>query len=289
MENLDTFAPDVNIQETMAAPAETTEPVNEAPEPEQKAAEAPNETPEAVEEKKVNLGALHEARRREREYRDKYQELEKQSAERFAALEKRLEDLKPKPEVPTFEENPAEHLRVRTEEIAARQKAFDDARTAQESAFSEQAKQRQAIQSMTSEMERHEVEFRGKTPDYDAAISHLQAVSESNLLAMGITDAAERRRITYQQFLQLTANALDKGQDPAQMAYTFAKNYGYKMKVDETRKVKAMADGQSSTQNMGNGKADMPFDIRSLANMDDDEFDAAIANDANWRKIIRQT
>ena len=85
------------------------------------------------------------------------------------------------------------------------------------------------------------------------------------------------------------ANALDKGQDPAQIAYTFAKNYGYKMKVDDTRKVKAMADGQSSTQNMGNGKADMPFDIRNLANMDDDEFDAAIANDANWRKIIRQT
>ena len=296
--DLEEFAPSVDIQKELdAAPDSPTidldKPVDEpvSQEPEVKASETP-ETPETKEpeQKQVPLAALAEARRQAKEMRAKAEESERIHAQQIADLNAKLEKLiNPPSPVPSFDENPAENLRQRQERLEAenaqRQEYFAQQQRQQE----EQQKQQQVIGYISSEMEKAETEFTAKTPDYLEAVSYLRQVSEKNLRAQGVTNPADIQRITYEQALGMAANAIKSGLNPAEVAYNFAKNYGYQHKVDATKQVKAMAEAQSRTQNMGNGKSDVPFSIAALASMDNEQLDEVIANDKNWAKIVRQS
>lgn len=294
MENLSTFAPPVDIPQEDAPIAEApeqesppepvTESVTEAPQE-----EAQEKPPEPEKPKTVPLAALHEAREQTRKFRELAEQREREAAERFAALEAKLNALvnPPKP-VPSFEENPAEYLRHQTEEVARKQRESDEAQAKIRQQTEEQNRVQAVVQEVTSKMQMSEAEFRAAHPDYDDAVAYLQQVADQNLQVAGIDDAAARRRIAWEQSLQLTANALSKGQNPAEVAYKFAKNYGYKPKADATKVIETAAKGNSKTQSLGNGKAESAFSLKQLENMDDDEFNTLIADDTKWRKMIRQ-
>lgn len=292
MENLSTFAPPVDIPQEDAPIAEAPEqesppePVTETVAPQEEAQEKP---PEPEKPKTVPLAALHEAREQTRKFRELAEQREREAAERFAALEAKLNALvnPPKP-VPSFEENPAEYLRHQTEEVARKQREIDEAQAEARRQDQEKARERAVVQEVTSRMQMSETEFRVAHPDYDDAVAYLQQVADQNLQVAGIADANERRKIAWEQSLQLTANALSKGQNPAEVAYKFAKNYGYKPKADATKVIETAAKGNSKTQSLGNGKAESAFSLKQLENMDDDEFNTLIADDTKWRKMIRQ-
>ena len=153
--NLENFAPDVNVQDTMDAPAETAE-VSRETETTETPADTKVDTPETTEvkeQKTVPIVALHEARKQNQELKARYEEVERQAAERYAALEKRLDLIANPPKtVPTFEENPAEHLRQQTEELRANQKRIDEERAEREKQFTRQTQEQQALQTITTKM-----------------------------------------------------------------------------------------------------------------------------------------
>ena len=289
MDSLDQFAPPVDIQAEMdSAPDVRIDNVPETPE----TPETPEnrvEEPEQKEEKSVPIAALAEARRHAKDMRQRMEESDKQNAERIAELTKKLELLAnpPAPE-PSFDENPAENLRQRAERLEREQAEW---RTAQENISKQtkaQQEQENVLRYVHTEMEKAEAEFSTKNPDYQDATKYLMEVSAKNLRASGITDAKQIQQISYQQALGMAANAIQQGLNPAEVAYQFARNYGYSPKVDASRQIKAMSDAQSITQNMGNGKPETSFSIAALAQMDDDELSEAIADNKIWSKIKAQ-
>lgn len=311
--NLDSFAPPVDIQAELDAAPETPEaPADDVPRETSRetlrvaqridhAEDAPSDKPETGDAedtvdpdkpkggKMVPLGTLAEARRHTKELRAQMEERGRAHEVALAELNKKIEALaNPPPPEPSFEENPAENLRQRQERLEREQQAWSQARQQQEERTQEETRQRQVLSFVNTEMAKAETEFTAKTPDYMEAVNYLRVVSEKNLRAQGVTDPAMIAKITYDQSLGMAANAINKGLNPAEVAYKFAQNYGYSPKVDATRQIKAMAEAQSMTQTMGNGKPDTPFSLSALAQMDDAEFDAAIQDNKTWSKIVRQ-
>jgi len=288
--DLETFAPSVDIQAEMdAAPAET--PAEQPTEqPVENAAPEQTDTPAPEHEvKTVPIAALAEARRQAKELRQKQEEAERNHAAQIAELNAKLERLvNPPPPEPSFDENPAENLRQRQERLETEQRAWKEEQQKRAQETERETQQRQVLNFVNTEVEKAESAFVAKQPDYMEAVNYLKSVSEKNLRASGITDPAMIQKITYEQSLNMAANALQQGLNPAEVAYTFAKNYGYSHRVDATKQVKAMAEAQSRTQNMGNGKPDTEFSVAALAQMNDEELSEAIADNKIWRKIVSQ-
>lgn len=296
MENMEEFAPPVDIKSEMGPePTEESTPVETLAEtpsetPEETTDESQEETsddsdePKSGKQKVVPLAALSEARRQAREIRERAERLEKEHSEQIAALNEKLERLaNPPPPEPTFDENPAENLRQRAERLEREQQEWRQAQEQTAKMQESQRQQQQALAYLNTEMEKAETQFTAKNPDYMDAVGYLRSVSEKNLRAQGVTDPTQIQRITYEQALGMAANAIQQGLNPAEVAYQFAKNYGYKAKVDATRQVKAMGEAQSRTQTLGNGSPDAPFSIAALAQMNDEDLAEAVAN--NWGKI----
>lgn len=278
---------DVNIaKELSEAPAEQA-----APEPEkQEVKEQKEEVKETKEpEKMVPYGALHEARMKEREYRDQLKKVEQEAAERFSKLEQRLQSLAAPPkEIPKFEVSPLENLKAVNEES---QTELKEVRKQLES-FNQQGEMARQEQLVRQHTQLAEAEFSKTAPDYIDAVGHLQRVVDSNLQVMGIESPAERAQIIQQQALGLAQQALKAGKSPAELVYQMAKNYGYQAKkteVKEETKIEQIKKGQESSQSLGSGgKADVPLTLKSLEAMDDEDFAALVEDDKRWKKLIQQ-
>lgn len=274
---------DVNIAEELTdAPAEQS-----APEPEKQ--EIKEEVKKEPEEKMVPYGALHEARMKEREYRDQLKKVEQEASERFAKLEQRLQSLAAPPkQVPKFEESPLENLKATSEES---QSQLQEVRKQLE-AYTQQGETSRQEQLVRQQTQVAEQEFTKASPDYVDAVAHLQKVIDSNLQVMGYDDPAARAQILQQQALGLAQQALKSGKNPAELVYSMAKNYGYqpkKVEAKEETKIEQIKKGQESSQSLGSGgKADIPLTLKSLEAMDDDDFAALVEDDKRWNKLIKQ-
>ena len=301
--DMENFAPSVDIQAEMGAePTDTPDVRIDAPEesrtntgeiPENSGEVPENAQPKSEEQherepKVVPIAALAEARKAAKQLREQMEERDRQNAAAIAELNAKLERFaNPPPQEPSFDENPAENLRQRQERLEKEQRAWNEERQRIAQQTEQQTRQQQAISYIITEMEKAEAEFSTKTPDYMDAVNYLRQVSEKNLRAQGVTDTARIQQITYEQSLNMAANAIQQGLNPAEVAYQFARNYGYAHKVDATKQVKAMAEAQSRTQTMGNGKPDTSFSIAALAQMSDEELGDAISDNKVWSKILK--
>lgn len=297
---LETFAPPVDIQAEMGQ--EPPEPIQTGNDTVQGAdtvsgadtveAAQGEDTIAAKEEKPEDLQerAIQAARRREKEAREKVERIEKESAERYAALEKRLNELlNPPKAVPDFNENPAEHLKHETDQVKAQLQQLEQERRQQAQAQEQAQRQQEAMRYVATEVSKAEAEFSAKTPDYQAAIEHMRKVADNNLIVAGYDDPAERAQIIQQQSLALAVASIQKGKSPAEVAYAYARNYGWTPKADASKQIAAINKANSSTQSMGNsGKSEQPLSLKALEQMDDDDFNAAIMDDKQWSKLIRQ-
>ena len=286
MDLLDSIAPDVDFNaEPEAETPETSVP--EAPEiqeaPEAKA--PPVEAPEKP-QKLVPLEALHESRIKEREWRDKAAQVERDAQERFKKLEERLERLaNPPPEVPDFAQDPAGNLKhnldaTRAEMEAMRQSA-EQSRSVQEA----QELERQ-IASTTQAAEQI---FAKDHPDYLGAVKHLQDVADRNLQMMGLDDPVARQAQIRKDALAMSFKALQMGKSPAEVAYNLAVNYGYKAtQTDTGKKIIALQEGQKTAAMPSGGSKASAVTLATLEGMDDDEFNKLVDDPSSWSKLIRQ-
>lgn len=274
---------DVNIAKEL-----TDAPVEQA-EPEVKEVAKEPEVKKEPEEKMVPYGALHEARMKEREYRDQLKKVEQEAAERFSRLEQRLQTLaSPPKQVPKFEESPLENLKANAEESQNQLKEVQK----QLESFNQQGETSRQEQLVRQSTQVAEQEFVKTSPDYADAVNHLQKVIDSNLQVMGYDDPGARAQIIQQQALGLAQQALKAGKNPAELVYQMAKNYGYatkKQEVKEETKIEQIKKGQESSQSLGSGgKADVPLTLKSLEAMDDDDFAELVGDDKRWKKLIQQ-
>lgn len=286
----DTIAPDVDIEAELAreddgaidmpAPivAETPEP--KPPEPEKVEVQPPpvEKPPPGY----VKLEALHEARAR-------IKELDRQSAEKLAALEAKLNALtNPPPAVPKFEDDPANNLRLELEKTKQELGPVKE-----ELAQTRQQREIAALEArLTRDVETHEAEYIKENPDYLQAVEHIRKVTDSNLALRGVTDPAARAAAFRRDAMALSLQALQDGKNPAELFYAMAKNMGYTKgapKADGAAKLANIEKGQKATPGMpgGGGAKIGAISIEDIGNLDDAEVDALIADDANWKKLIR--
>lgn len=296
---LENFAPAVDIQAEMGAepPAQevvadtqvvridnvSDEPTEQAEQPEQtEVKEAPKE------QKTVPLSALHEARQKNKALLEQIQSSERAAKERFDAMEAKLNQLvNPPPEIPSFEDNPAAYLKAKVEMTEAQQAEIYRVAKEQQARTQQEQQIAQITHALTEKMTEAEAEFVQQTPDYLDAMKHLRKVVDSTLEINGETNPARRAEISRQQSLLLVENALRAGQNPAEVAYKFAKAYGWSGRGDAQR-ISSIAKGTSSTQSLGNsGNKESPLSLAALAQMDDDDFNAAVSDPAKWDKIKR--
>ena len=291
---LDTFAPDVdlNAEPEAETPDVATEQQSETQESEVVAKEQQKEEQKAEEPKApklVPLEALHESRMKEREWRDKAAQIEREAQERFQKLEARLEKLvNPPPAIPKFEEDPAGHLRHQVEttqaEIAALRQTADETKKFTET--------REFEQQIAASTQAAEIAFSKEHPDYLNAVQHLQTIADKNLQMMGVEDPTVRQAQIRKDALAMSLKALQMGKSPAEVAYQLAVNYGYKAEVkpasDAAKKIEAMQAGQKTASMPAGGSKTSTLTLTAIEQMDDDEFNKIIDDPIAWSKLIKQ-
>lgn len=290
MAGFDDIAPDVDIQAEMDNPTEVVEtvdaPVVETPPtPEPVTAEVV-EVVEAPKPKPppgfVPLGALHEARERNQRITAEYEA-------KIKAIEERLEAINnPPPKVPTFDEDPANNLRM---ELDRTRKEMEPVKQ-QLQAHAEATQRQQAEARLTQEVTRAEAEFTQSNPDYLDAVAHFQRVSSNNLQLLGITDQAAINEQLRNDAMRLSVQALRMGKSPAEVVYALAKNAGYVKAVPNTGGAATLSNiekGQKATPSMPGGgqKATGDVSIADIDSMDDDEIDKLIDGNDAWKKLLR--
>ena len=304
---LDDFAPDVDfnelgedgpgvetskpevVAEVIAEVAEVAEPAEvETP------AEVDHEPPEPVKPPKgfVPHGALAEARAKAREEKERFDQERRESAERYAKLEARIEAMAnpPKP-VPTFEENPAENLRAETESI---RKKFEPVQ-AELDQFRQQQEMQKLEGRISAAVTQSERAFVAENPDYYDAIAHFQRVQNANLEVMGMTDPAQRAQTMRRNVFEMSARALHAGQSPAELAFKMATIQGYVRNADpqvaDSAKTIANANkGQVATPSMPRGGKSEPkttFNLGDLENMDENDVEMLMSDPAKWDAFMR--
>lgn len=293
MAELDSFAPDVDIEAELAKePVEVEEVIAPEPEPTPEVAEAAPEAPEAPAPVKVPDGFVpHGALKEERMARQaaiaRAEQAERDYAEKMAKLEKRLELLaNPPPPVPKFEDDPAAHLKHQTEAVRAEIEPLKE----QLAQSRQQQEQAAAEQRLTQAVSAAEAEFAQKTPDYLDAISHMQRIADNRLQIMGVDDPAQRAQIIRRDAMALAVRALQAGKSPAEMAYQLAKIEGYTAAASNSKIIENIQKGQKASPSMPAGGQKPPTETSALAaleQMDDEEFNQLIDDPEKWKKLIR--
>ncbi len=96
--------------------------------------------------------------------------------------------------------------------------------------------------------------YRTKAPDYADAWNHLVSERQKQLAPL-ITDPIQREQAMLEEALQIGAQALQEGQDPADRFYNLAKAWGYAPKASkpDADAVKKIQDGLANASPGGGG------------------------------------
>lgn len=297
-------------QETLA-PVVAPEPAKAAAEPAK--AEAAEDGPEPDERAKNGILADLIAERAEK----KLERTRREKAEAdFLKLSTRLDTLQEiakaqaaKPaeaEIPDINTDPVGHFKAKTALLEKELNETKSWRLKQE----EQTGVQNNVQRIGQLAIAHEAEFTKTTPDYNDASTFLRNQRDAELKAYGIMDPAQRNGIIAQDALNIAAQALADGKNPAEIIYGMSQARGYQKKpagatkeapalatdaglqnaadqITDAMKVAMAAAGQKAGQSLGqvNGAAKAPLSIDALLKMSDDEFaDATKGN--KFRQLL---
>lgn len=256
-------------------------------EPEQ--SQAPEAQQEPAEPKVVPLAALHEERQRRRELQQSLQ-AERQAREEMerrvqARLEQLTAALTPKPEVPSFDENPAAALKHELGEV----KQLVQQTQQQKEAEAAQARAREQIQVAAQRVQAVESEFAAQKPDYYDAIAFFKESRARELEAFGLDIEVARQ----QAGREMTEGALmhaANGRNPAEMTYRFAMARGYTPKqvanATNADKMALQQKGVAAAKTLGSGGAATgKISVEALVNMSDEEF-AEATKGGKWAQLM---
>lgn len=293
--------------------SEAGEPATQPPKAEQK----PAGTPAAAEENEaeanepppvkppkgfVNQGALHQERQERQRAEQRINELNMQLGQ-YEVLRQQLEQHRLAQQQQAFEQqrknaeesyqnDPVAFLKAQNEAMAQEMNALRH----QQMQFVEQQQQSfqnaSYMRNLTNQVMQYENQFRQSTPDYDQAFQFMQNRRMSEYDVLGITDPQAKSQAMYQEVVGLTTQALQQGQNPADVIYRLAQTWGYAPATaqaaaqaaatnDAQATIERVASGQkmSTTLNGGGGKPGSDVSLADIETMDDAQFDAF------WKKL----
>ena len=243
----------------------------------------PNTTPQ--EDKTVSLAALHEERSRRKEMSARMEKME----ERYNHMVERLLPQEPEPQgpqVPDFDEDPAQNLKMRVEMAEAQNKQFQQAQLQQQQAQQPGFQTQQWVSSF-QETERA---FNESNPDYYDAAQWLRDSRAAEYKSLGYNDA-QIQEFLVGEALQLGQQIEGQGGNPAEAFYNLAKARGFtpgsQDRQASTGKVdlSQVAAGQNANRGQGSAGANpRPITLADLAEMSDDDFDKATEG-GNWQNL----
>lgn len=256
----DIVGPDVNVETGTTDPVEVDK--GAADDGQQTTRPAEDVTDAAP--KVVPLAALHEERERRKEMSREIERMRQDQSARDEKIERRLAALvqAQQPQPPTFEENPAEHLRQQQAEAAQ-------------------------LQSIAGAVQRHEAQMLAEKPDYHAAVEFMRQQRAREFEAMGASPESAMQQANREMVEGALINARD-GKNPAAVAYRMAELRGYRPA--------AVANGAETLQNQqrglaaaktigSGGRTEGKPSVQALLDMSDEEFAAATAGN-KWAKMM---
>lgn len=236
-------------------------------------------------QKHVPIGVLYEEREQRKQLQSRLESAEKTLQKVFDRLAGQgaiqPQQQPQQPQIPAYQEDPLGHVVARLNQLEMGFGGHD-----------QQLAQQQAISQLQRAVESNEMEFRGRTPDYDAAVQFAKQSREAELRALGYDPAP----IMMQEIIGAAANAIQQGRNPAEVFYAYAKARGYtpaksngdarpqQPAVDAAAKLQTIARGQQAAKAPRGGSAPpAALTLETLSQMDDDEFDK------NFDKFFRKT
>jgi regulator of replication initiation timing len=221
----------------------------------------------------VPLGALHEERARRKELQAKVERME----QTYAKLTERLNQ-PPQPQVPAFEENPAEHLRLKQERL--------EQQLQQQSETVQQSETRRAQEAQLAQFDNAyqsaAMQYAKQTPEFTDAYQHLIASRHQAYEQMGVDPGEYVERLKHEE-RQIAHTAFTLGVNPGALLHNLATAAGWKPKPQkQTPNLEVVAKGVQTKSLSGvSGKPTSNMTLEALAEMNDEDFDK------NWDKLIK--
>lgn len=213
------------------AEAETSPRVDAGTEAEaQTGADKPGEKEPAPRTKMVPHEALHEERQRRQKAEERAEEIQRKADERLTAIISKLGEQKPpapvevvkpveKTEIPDPDQDALGALRATTTEIKLL-KDFKEKYEAGQASTTE-------AQAIIGKATNLEAEYeRTVMPDYRQASQFMAESRKRELTALG-NDPLQVQQIMRQEAIELAANAIQQGKNPAEVIAALAKSRGY--------------------------------------------------------------
>lgn len=260
-------------------PETTTETVVDTSDVEAPDGEPDKGKPEAKPEDKPRMvphGALHEERERRKQAEKRAERIE-ELFQRYQSERGQPKAEEKGPEIPAFDQDPANHLRVKQETSEQRLARLENERQAEAQ-----------INALRQTVHAIETEFAAKAPDYQEAVNFLQARKIAQYQRSGMS-RAEAVQATANDAMMFTHAVLQRGLNPAEQAYELAKDWGYAGKQPDKpkpeEKLETIRKGQEAARGGGSGSTpETPASLKSLADMDpsDPNFDK------EWDRLMRR-
>ena len=261
------------------AVSESSEP--ETPPAEAKEAEKGEKLPEKQEKHDNPAMALRLARKEAKELKEQLRRDKMEADQKLKELQDRVAAFeKPPAEKPTFESDPFNYLKNEVDE------------TKQTAAkLAQQAEQASIESAIAQRLAASEQAFMQENKDYNDAAQHMIKVLTTNSELQGIDDPQARMNSAKRSIMEYTVAALRRGKAPAEFIYGLARNYGYTPKAlkESKEKLQTISEGQTASSSLGSGGRGEAgkLTLDALANMDDDDFNAIIADDKKWSELSK--
>jgi len=218
-------------------------------------------------EPQVNLGALHQARAKEREANADAEALRAELATLRERTDRMLQAQQaPAEPAPTVEEDPIAVL----ENIQNQMNQDRQTQAEQNQQAQQQRQAADAFQALTNRVREGEAAFEAANPDYKAAANHAWSTKQAQLSAQGY-GPNEIQSMIQQEAYTMAQRSIEVGVNPAQSVYDLAKTMGYQPAGDTIANVEAGQEAASSLD--GGGKTLSNVTAEELGSMSDEEFD----------------
>ena len=241
-------------------------------------------------QKTVPLAALHEARAKEREAKQRIEQLERTYAEGNARLNQLIQTLQPQiqpqqPQIPDRDADPVSHFDAR---IGIQQRQIEQQNQFIQQQIQERAHQQQ-MEHLREYVRAQEVKYVNDRPDYNDAVNYLKEVDTRALMAVyGVDEGTAAAQV--QSHLTALADRLARdGVNLPERVYAMAQAKGYAPKQHEVnQKLDVAKRGVAASRSLGSGSSTSNvLTIEALANMPADEFAQALkADPAVWRRAM---
>ncbi len=256
-------------------------------------------SPESIEQQKEQMQLEEEKHARNyqaamKEERARRQELQ----QKVAVMEDRFQKImefkqqENQPKVPSYDEDPLEHLRValkETQDYAIQQNQFLQQQQ-------EVVRMQQAEAQFINAYSEKAVEYQQQNPEFLDAYNYYATKKMAEYVAGGLTPKEADYQIKLEE-AKIVSAAFKQGVNPAERIYAMAKASGFTKvnnepikntsAMDETaKKLEQIQRDIKANRSLSNaaGKTDTKqgLSLQAIADMDDDEFDKV-----DWSKVIK--